>query len=120
MSSSVLYINLLIYLCTPGDPAQKRVAALAGRATDTSERSIPFGLVGSFSGNAADAIAFHIWDCGGQPVFGALHSLFMSGRVYDVRMQGPIWDISLLSTAKTCLLPFIAKISLFCLDEGID
>ena len=60
-------------------------------AADSPKAKLPapaYRLMGSFAGNAADAVSFHIWDCAGQPVFNALHSLFMSGRVCEVRVLG--------------------------------
>ena len=85
-----MFIYLLLYVCKITETEKQRPAAAPSDVTkdsktDIPKPSVPFGLVGSFSGNAADAVAFHIWDCGGQPVFGALHSLFMSGRAFEVR-----------------------------------
>jgi hypothetical protein len=60
-------------------------------AADSPKAKLPapeYRLIGTFAGNAADAVSFHIWDCAGQPVFNALHSLFMSGRVCEVRGRG--------------------------------
>ena len=116
MASSLAKINLLLCVCkTAGTEQQKPAAApsdVAENSTtdDTPKPSVPFGLVGSFSGNAADAVAFHIWDCAGQPVFGALHSLFMSGRAFEVRVLGPILAIyeflcCLLQKNLHCSLP---------------
>ena len=67
------------------------MAASPASATDSPKAKLPpqaYDLIGTFAGNAADAVSFHIWDCAGQPVFNALHSLFMSGRVCEVRVLG--------------------------------
>lgn len=64
---------------------------MAESTADSPKPKLPphaYRLIGTFSGKAADAVAFHIWDCAGQPVFNALHSLFMSGRVCEVRVLG--------------------------------
>ena len=67
------------------------MATSTASAADSPKAKLPphaYRLIGSFAGNAADAVSFKIWDCAGQPVFNALHSLFMSGRVCEVRVLG--------------------------------
>ena len=81
------------YVCTTEKKLHATAAAharvsIANSTADSPKPKLPtpYGLIGSFSGKAADAVAFHIWDCAGQSVFNALHSLFMSGRVSEVRV----------------------------------
>ena len=41
-------------------------------------------LVLQFSDSQANHVTFNVWDCGGQPVFDAMHSLFMSAATQDL------------------------------------